>query len=309
MSIYYFLVNPNSRSGAGKTVWLSIKKELELKKISYEVYMTRYVGHAKKLAAHISRKGSPSNPVHLIALGGDGTIHEVFSGISDPDSVIFGFIPTGSGNDFCRGMHIPQNAPEALDTILREEYITELDMPSVEAGKDSLHFGISTGIGYDAAVCHEVSASQAKIFLNRLHLGKLVYLFVALKQILFTKPEEAILTLDNNRTYHFKKMYFAAVMNQPYEGGGFKFCPEASPGDGFLDIIVVDSMPKLMILCCLPLAFPGKHTRIPGIHIFRSKQVTVACKSPLPIHVDGEEKGIRKTLSVGIGGKKLRMIV
>ncbi len=307
--MYSFIINPNSRSGAGKTVWHTVQAELERKEIPYEAFLTRHVGHARKLAAKISAKGTPQNPVHLIVLGGDGTIHEVFSGIMDPDSVIFGFIPTGSGNDFCRGMHIPQNALAALDTILREDYITELDMPVVQAEGDSLRFGISAGIGYDAAVCHEVGASRAKRFLNKLHLGKLIYLFIALKQILFTEPGRSVLTLDSNRTYRFRKMYFAAVMNQPYEGGGFRFCPNAAPGDGVLDIIVVDALPKPLILCCLPLAFFGKHVGVPGIHIYRSSTASIACETPLPIHVDGENKGVRKTLSVRIGEKKLRMIV
>lgn len=44
-------------------------------------------------------------------------------------------------------------------------------------------------------------------------------------------------------------------MNLPYEGGGFKFCPDASGSDGFLDIMVVSDLSKLKILCLLPTAF------------------------------------------------------
>ena len=44
-------------------------------------------------------------------------------------------------------------------------------------------------------------------------------------------------------------------MNLPYEGGGFKFCPEASPADGEMDVIIVHGLPVVKILCLLPLAF------------------------------------------------------
>ena len=61
--------------------------------------------------------------------------------------------------------------------------------------------------------------------------------------------------MDEERIYPFHKVYFAAVMNQKYEGGGFKFCPDASPSDGYLDVIVVDGLSKLKVLFCLPTAY------------------------------------------------------
>ena len=56
-----------------------------------------------------------------------------------------------------------------------------------------------------------------KLF-NRLHLGKLVYVMIALKQMLACKPAEAEIIVDDCRTLKLNKMYFAAVMNQQYEG-------------------------------------------------------------------------------------------
>ena len=57
--------------------------------------MTRYEGHAAKLAEQISRvKGE--EPVYLLVVGGKTVrINEVLNGITDFDKVRFGVIPTG----------------------------------------------------------------------------------------------------------------------------------------------------------------------------------------------------------------------
>ena len=115
--------------------------------------------------------------------------------------------------------------------------------------------------------------------------------------------------MDEERIYPFQKVYFAAIMNQKYEGGGFKFCPAADPSDGYLDVIVVDGLSKLKVLCCLPTAFFGKHTQFTGIHIFRCKNVEVFSSVPLAVHKDGESAGIQKTFSVSVEKEPVKIIL
>ena len=229
--MYYFIVNPNSRSGKGELIWKELRQVLRQKHISYKVVFTKYRGHAVKLAAALTEKTSPDRPLCLIAVGGDGTIQEVLSGVKDLTNIYFGYIPTGSGNDFCRSMKLPQDPHEALDCILKKKHIAFVDVPVISIKGHKSRFAISCGIGFDAAVCHEVSVTPMKKVLNHIGLGKLVYLFVALKQLLFMRPVPVTLRMDEERIYPFQKVYFAAIMNQKYEGGGFKFCPSADPSD------------------------------------------------------------------------------
>lgn len=306
--MYYFIVNPNSRSGAGRKIWIRLRGELALRKVAYKAYMTEYVGHAVKLAAAISSRGTPEEPVCLIAMGGDGTIQEVLTGIKDFDSVLFGFIPTGSGNDFCRGMHLPAAPVEALDSILKKEHIQLMDVPRMNIGKRTARFGVSAGIGFDAAICHRVLVSPVKKYLNRVGLGKLIYLFVTLMQLFTMNPVPVTIYLDGGRKYCYKKAYFAAVMNQPYEGGGFMFCPDARNNDGILDVFVVDGISRLKLLFCLPTAFFGKHTHFKGIHILRCRSIKITSAVPLPVHKDGESGGIQSEFSVSLEKKVLKVI-
>ncbi len=307
--MYTFIVNPNSRSGAGEAIWQTVREQLRRRAIPYKAYMTRYPGHAVKIARSVTANATEENPVRLIAMGGDGTIHEVLSGIRNLKAVLFGFIPTGSGNDFCRGMEIPKDPVTAFENILNCETPASLDVPYVLSEGRHHRFGISAGIGYDAAVCHEVVASPAKKILNRFHLGKLVYLVVALKQMMFITPDPAVIRLDGDRTYRFDKMYFAAVMNQKYEGGGFKFCPDAAAGDGILDVIAVEGMSRIKMLIAFPTALWGGHTKVRGIHIMQCKQADIASASAESIHLDGEAWGVGKKLSVRLEKDQLKVLI
>ena len=212
--MYSFIVNPNSRSGEGRNVWNRLRSIMESQGISYQYFLTEYVGHATVLAQRISAAGTPEDPVTLVTVGGDGTIYEVLTGIIDLSSVVFGFIPVGSGNDFCRSMGLPFDPFEALRSILENRRTIFMDVPVLHLGSHSYRFGISAGMGYDAAICQEVLITPGKKFLNRLHMGKLIYLMVALKQFLFLTPSPVTITLDGNKPQTFSRTWFAAVMNQ-----------------------------------------------------------------------------------------------
>ena len=123
--MYYFIVNPNSRSGRGRSIWNEIHQQLMLRGIDFQYCLTRYSGHAAEIASDACALGTESEPVYIIAVGGDGTIHEVLTGITDFDRVVFGYIPTGSGNDFCRSMRLPFDPMESLEYILKAEHISK----------------------------------------------------------------------------------------------------------------------------------------------------------------------------------------
>ena len=307
--MYSFIVNPNSRSGQGREIWNHLRSIMESRGISYQYFLTEYVGLATEFARKISSSGTPDDPVTLITVGGDGTIYEVLTGIEDLDNVIFGFIPTGSGNDFCRSMGLPSNPEEALFAILNKERIVPMDVPKIQLGAHAYRFGISAGMGYDAAICQEVLITPGKKFLNRLHLGKLTYLMVALKQFLFLTPSTVTVRTDTEGEQTFPKTWFATAMNQKYEGGGFKFCPDAKPDDGLLDVIVIAGISKFKMLLCLPSALWGGHTGIKGVHIFKCRDVHIRSDHPLPVHKDGESGGIQREFSVTIEKKPIKIIM
>lgn len=204
--------------------------------------MSTHNGHIAELAAEITSSGTP---VNLIILGGDGTVNEALQGIRDFSKVSIGFIPTGSGNDLARDMKLGKDPLKILDSILREDISRKVDLgkltiknetdASMKKGganaPDSRFFVVSSGIGFDAAVCEEALSSRLKDTLNKLKLGKLTYLGIALKQLITAKDVSCDLYLDDKPPIHLKRFLFSAFMIHKYEGGGFKFCPDADAGD------------------------------------------------------------------------------
>ena len=143
---------------------------------------------------------------------------------------------------------------ESLEYILKAEHIAPMDVPYLICGEKKSHFGISTGPDMTRSMPGGALATPLKKVFNRLGLGKLIYLFIALKQLIFINPGKMTVTLDGENTFSYDHVYFTAVMNQRYEGGGFKFCPDAQPDDQLLDMIL-GGYPQDKAFFYLPTAF------------------------------------------------------
>lgn len=326
--MYYFILNPTSKSGRGLQIFRQLKPILTERNIPYKIYESRHPGHIRELVSKIMNKhAAKENPVNVILLGGDGTLNEALSGVSDFSKINFGYIPTGSSNDFARDLELPKSSLEILERILKnsqEDRIRLMDIgeltyvnqfseneqdntqsatgetaassadtsfPSAEKkGEPAVkrYFAVSSGIGFDAAVCEEANSSPLKNTLNKLKLGKSTYLGIAVKQIIQTKSVSCTLTLDDDTKICLDRFLFIASMLHQYEGGGFQFCPGADATDGVMDLCVVGKIAKPVIFLALPTAFFGRHYLFPSIKRYRAKEVEIKTSVPLWVHTDGE---------------------
>ena len=140
-------------------------------------------------------------------------------------------------------------------------------------------------------------------------MGKLVYLCIALKQLIKAKRVSCDLYIDENEPIHVKGLLFVACMNHKYEGGGFMFGPDADYQDGFLDLCVVGNIPKPLILLALPTAMKGKHFAFPCIEKYRAREVRIKISEPLWVHTDGEVYVKSDDIYIKNEPTKMRMIV
>ena len=99
-----------------------------------------------------------------------------------------------------------------------------------------------------------------------------------------------MITLDDDKKLKLKGFIFATCMIHQYEGGGFKFCPDADYTDGILDICVASGVSKLKVLFGLPKALKGKHFSIKGIDRYSASKVKIETSIPCWVHTDGEVK-------------------
>lgn len=299
--MYHIIINPASRSGKGIKLWENIiKPYLDEQKIEYTSHFSTKSGEVTTLAAEISAIGTPKNPVQLVILGGDGTFNETLQGIRDFSAVILGYIPTGSSNDLARDLQIPKDTRKAMEMAFKTGSIHEMDAGCVSFKDGSKRFfAVSCGMGFDAAVCEETNRSTFKKVLNRVGLGKLAYLAIAVKQLLLAKTVSCEIKLDENESFTIPKYLLLASMIHRFEGGGFKFCPDAVSNDGILDLCsAANVLPKWVILLILPSAFFGKHFAFPGIVPYKASKLSIRSSAPVWIHTDGEILGMYDSVTI-----------
>lgn len=325
--MYYIIVNPASKSGRGREIWARLKQIFIERHIPYKVVFSKGPGHVSKLVAKLTspdKMPAGNLPVKLIILGGDGTMNEALQGISDFDRIQLGYIPTGSSNDLARDLRLPKDPAAILETILKGETIRTMDLgvltyENMQGERSRLHadevngkrfFCVSSGIGFDAAVCEEALASRFKNILNKLKLGKLTYLVIALRQLIAAKSVSCDIYMDEEKEpVHLDRFLFTAFMIHKYEGGGFKFCPAADYKDGKLNLCVVGKIPKPVILLALPTAFWGKHYLFSAIKHYTVCKVTFRTSMPLWVHTDGEVYMKSDSITVSCIPQKINLMM
>ena len=319
--MYHIIINPASRSGEGRRLWSEAEPLFQESGRDYQVYFSSEEQSIRRLAEEITAN---SEAADLVVMGGDGTLNEVLNGIRDFSKVRIGLIPTGSGNDFARDAGISKNIREAAASVLRDDNHRSLDLgvirwkscglgeSNVEAQNCGLNkilaeapvsdsvqerrFLISTGIGFDAQICFEADHSRWKKLLNKLHIGKLIYILVAIRLILTAVRAELTLKITADTEagsaepaiLHFNDCLFAVCMNHRLEGGGFRFAPDASPTDGQLDVCVASGISRPRFFALFPLAYSGAHVNKRGVHVFKGSRISIESDIPLHIHTDGE---------------------
>ena len=223
-AMYHVIVNPASRSGKGLRIWQEqIEPALKRENLPYDVHFSKEKGDVTRIAAELCRQKEKSEKsLSMIILGGDGTMNEAVQKLLPDGSVTLGYIPTGSSNDLARDLGIPRDPAKALDVILHSGKPRPMDLGLLSyAEGGERRFCVSCGLGYDAAVCEEIQRSRLKTFFNRIGLGKLSYLGIALKQLFSTKAISGRLSLDEGMSVDIGTMLFVAGMIHRFEGGGF----------------------------------------------------------------------------------------
>ena len=288
----YFFVNPASRSGKGAGKWEAVEHILKEKNISYQVHFLEKDTSPRPVMEGIFAK--ENGPVSIVLIGGDGTVNQCINGIPDFDRVELSVIPTGSGNDFCRNKAIPKTLEEQINNIVTKNNTLLVDRGVITYYRENAdpltrYFMVSTGLGYDAAICHMAEHSTLKKRLNKIKLGKLVYLMIGIKEIFGANLTEMDITIDGEKK-HYKDVFFIATMNQPFEGGGVAMTPNASDTDGILDFMIFSGVSKLKALCTIPLLYVKKHAGKPGVTLLTGKEVSVTSSGARIVHCDGESE-------------------
>ena len=301
--MYHIIVNPSSRSGKGLKIWQDLESEWK-GKTAYQVHITKSANSVSEIMGSLLEGSRDTDGfLRVIVLGGDGTMNQVVNEVPEDafEYLKIGYIPTGSSNDFARDLGLGKDRKQMVRRILEDKVVRTLDVGTVkihEPGKKARGFEgevrpekrflVSAGIGFDAAVCESANVSKAKKILNKIGLGKLTYVVIAVGEILHSPQKGVRIRVDDKPEVSRESFLFAAAMNHRFEGGGFKFAPMADATDGILDLCVAGNISKAKFLYGLPKALKGTHFTVKGIDHLAGRKIEVISDIPMWIHTDGE---------------------
>ena len=240
---------------------------------------TVYPTHATELARQAGEQGYDM----IIAMGGDGTVHEIVNGIMQlPENQrpILGIVPVGSGNDFAHAIGIPMESDHALDHALKGEPSTiDLGVMTTEQGRKE-YFDNTLGIGFDTVV----TIRAHKLTLLR---GFIMYL-AAVIQTIFLNHEPVKMQIEADDKKWEQSNLMLTLCNGPREGGGFLVAPDAKVDDGILHYAMIVNVSRLMMFRIVPEVMKGTHGKFKEVTLGSCRKMSLNADRPMYIHADGE---------------------
>lgn len=268
------IVNPAAKHGTTGTLIPIIERLLAT--VPHDTVLTASVGHAVELAEKAQGYDT------IVAVGGDGTVHEVLNGIMrrpENDRPALGLVPTGSGNDTRRTLGVPTDIADAvLALVTGERRLFDVGLCN------GLYFNNSFAAGLDARVT--AKAVEYKVTTRR--SGLWLYL-TALMHVLFNElySHHVRVTWDEQEPVQDELLIIAATIGPTY-GGGFFIAPGAEPDDGLLEVCTIDPLSLPEALVRLPFVIFGKHTKMKPVHMARHRSIIIESDDPMPAQIDGE---------------------
>jgi diacylglycerol kinase (ATP) len=314
----FFIVNPNSKSGKTKKMWESFILPEVLSLFPNANWSFTYnLFEASLLAFHAKKCGYDI----VVAVGGDGTINEVVNGLMGNNlsrlqhnlPQIFGAslnlsihecpllfkpalacIPVGTGCDFVKSLHIPNNIKSALKIIQTGNAIDcdvgLIEFPkkhSVQSYSDLRYFINIAGCGANGETVKRIN--ESKRFFGR----RGSFLVAAIQTVLKNRNFPVQISYDGEESIPID-LRVLFVCNGQFCGGGMQISRTASLSSGKFRVIQIKKMNKLKSILLLNRLYSGDYSGLEGDIIERevhSIKITTQDKFIIPAESDGEQPG------------------
>lgn len=291
------VVNVFAASKQAGSVWKNAAAMLDAASVPYTAKFTGGPDNAME----ISKKAAKSGYRKFIAVGGDGTIHDVLNGIAGYVSVTedvsfsdftLAVLPVGSGNDWIRTTGVPRDLGKAVDMIAqgktsRQDVVRVSIMEDGKVLSDTYMANIG-GVGLDARVAEIVNRKK-----ERGKRGKKLYVSALLYCIKHRSPVRAKVICDGNVIFDGKYLSIAFGTGK-YSGGGMRQTSLAVMDDGLLDVVVIPDISMWTIARKAPRLFTGTFHKVDVLTQARCQEVLVLPYGQAdaePVEVDGEIVG------------------
>lgn len=294
--IWSVIVNPHAGSGKTLDRW----KEAEKIFLKYNIpYRSVFAGEGKTVG-EIASETAAGGGRHFIAVGGDGTVHDVLSGIMEVvrggvslSDFYLAVIPIGSGNDWIRTHRIPDD-PETVVKLIAQASFKPQDIVEMctwdgadmkgEVAARSYMINVG-GVAFDARVCEKVNARKAVG-----KRGKLLYV-KALVQILLRSRYFGMRVSADGSELFAGKVFSIAFGVGKYSGGGMRQVPHAVTDDGLVDMTLIPDAAFPRIIPNAWRLFSDSFQTVPNLISGKYRNLLVESldgEDPALVEVDGE---------------------
>jgi diacylglycerol kinase (ATP) len=295
MGPLHCIVNPASRDHTCGKRWPNIVAKLESRGFEINSYITEGVGHASELAWKLRNDNVEGL---IVAVGGDGTVHEVASALRGGD-IPMGILPFGSGNDYAITQGISRkNLDLAIDVLAngvdRRCAAWRLEgFPATNAGdypspkpnewdgeaKDKGRVVRWVFLESDAGITSAIS--RAKLYRAKWIKGGKKYTYLGITTIPFWKRRKVWLKLDDAEGQILDFTMFAATTGETF-GGGYQVCPGVTPVDESGTIVYAPRLSRIAMLSLMGPMKKGKHIGKWGITQQKANRIEIK-----PVDKDG----------------------
>jgi diacylglycerol kinase (ATP) len=277
---FFAIVNPAAGGGRSAKLAGPAIARLREKGLHVDVIASAGPGHAAELA----REAYDQRYRRFIAVGGDGTAHEILNGVFTHAGanarISLGFLPLGTGNSFLRDFTTQDGAEAALQALL-ENRKRPIDLLRLTHSKGEIYAFNLLSVGFTADV-----AALTNRYLKP--LGPLGYLLGVLVRVAQLRRRAFTLRCDDDKTWDDRRCLFLAFNNSKYTGGTMLIAPSADPSDGLIEFVRWGPIGRLGLLRMLPKLYDGTHIQHPLASRRAVSRIEFNVPGPVDVMIDGE---------------------
>jgi YegS/Rv2252/BmrU family lipid kinase len=272
------IINPNADLGRAWR-WASDLRPIVEEYGGADWTGTGYPTHAVELARRAAEEGYRK----VVAVGGDGTVHEVINGLMQfpaENRPQLGVVPLGSGNDFAYNSALSPRPEIAMRQVFCGQP-RKVDLFVIEDAHGRREYVDNTlGIGFDATVTIRSHS------LPLVH-GFLMYLTAVIQTIILNHDAIPMKIVTDRENWE-EETLMLVLCNGAREGGGFLVAPAALNQDGVLDYVGIRRISRAFMFRLVPEVMKGTHGRFAPVRMGKFGRLTLQAERPLYIHADGE---------------------
>jgi len=280
------IVNPVASGGKVGQRWPALRALLRQAGFRFAEELTEAPRHATEIASRALDEGFR----YFVAVGGDGTVHEVVNGLVRngrfAKDVVLSIIPGGTGADYVRSVGISRDPDKAYPTVLGQT-TRKVDVGEILCIRDGQpvhdYFVNVAGLGFDGETCVRVNRMSKRIS------GTLPYLTGLVMTLVSYRNKDVKLTFNGQ---HLEGRFNSVIVcNGQYFGGGMWVGPQAVPDDGIFDVVILGNLNKPEFLWNVPRVYKGTHLTHPKVQHFQARSLLVESAQPMFIQAEGELVG------------------